>query len=233
MKTVILCGGEGTRLREHTNSIPKPMVIIGDKPILWHIMKIYTHYGFNDFILCLGYKGDVIKDYFKNDEDWNVTFADTGLKTNTGGRIKRVEKYIEDDTFFVTYGDGLSDIDLNDLLEYHKSKNKVATLTAVKPLSPFGMLEIDSNNMVTDFKEKPILDHWINGGFFVFDVGVFDYIGENDVLENEVFERLAKDNNLSAYKHTGFWECMDTYKDNLELNRMWESNQARWAVWND
>lgn len=233
MKTVILCGGEGTRLREHTNSIPKPMVMVGDKPILWHIMKIYTHYGFNDFILCLGYKGDVIKDCFKNDEDWNITFADTGLKTNTGGRIKRVEKYIEDDTFFATYGDGLSDIDLNDLLKYHKSKNKIATLTAIKPLSPFGMLEIDSNNLVTDFKEKPILDHWINGGFFVFDNGIFDYISENDVLEKEVFERLAKDANLCAYKHTGFWKCMDTYKDNLELNKMWESDQARWAVWND
>jgi len=233
MKTAILCGGEGTRLREHTNSIPKPMVMIGDKPILWHIMKIYAHYGFNDFILCLGYKGDVIKDYFKNDENWNITFADTGLKTNTGGRIRRVEKYIEDDTFFATYGDGLSNIDLNDLLEYHRSKDKVATLTAVKPLSPFGMLEIDSNNLVADFKEKPVLDHWINSGFFVFNVGVFDYINENDVLEKEVFERLAKDNNLSAYKHTGFWKCMDTYKDNLELNRMWESNQARWAVWND
>jgi len=233
MKTVILCGGEGTRLREHTNSIPKPMVMVGDKPILWHIMKIYAHYGFNDFILCLGYKGDVIKDCFKNDEGWNITFADTGLKTNTGGRIKRVEKYIEDDRFFATYGDGLSDIDLNNLLEYHRSKDKVATLTAVKPLSPLGMLEIDSNNMVTDFKEKPILDYWINGGFFVFEAGVFDYIHENDALEKEVFERLAKANNLSAYKHTGFWKCMDTYKDNLELNRMWKSNQARWAVWND
>lgn len=231
MKTVILCGGEGIRLREYTESIPKPMVKIGDKPILWHIMKLYSYCGFDDFVLCLGYKGDKIKEYFKNDENWSITFADTGLGTNTGGRVKKIEKYIEDDTFFTTYGDGLSDIDLNDLLEYHKSKNKIATLTTIKPLSPFGMLEIDSNNLVTDFKEKPILDYWINGGFFVFDVGVFDYISENDALEKEVFERLAKDNNLSAYKHTGFWKCMDTYKDNLELNKMWVNKKAKWVIW--
>lgn len=219
--------GEGTRF------IPKPMVKIGNKPILWHIMKIYSHYGFDDFILCLGYKGEQIREYFQREKDWNITFAKTGLYTNTGGRIKKIQRYVRGETFFATYGDGLSDINLINLLEYHERQKKVATLTVVKPPSPFGVVELDSNNLVTDFREKPILDHWINGGFFVFGKAIFEYVKGNDVLEKDVFHRLARDRNLVAYKHGGFWECMDTYKDNLQLNEMWRSNGAKWAVWQD
>jgi glucose-1-phosphate cytidylyltransferase len=231
MKTVILCGGKGMRLREQTNSIPKPMALIGDKSILWHIMKIYSHFGFNEFILCLGYKGEVIEEYFKDTREWNIVFEHTGEDTNTGGRIKRIEKYINEDMFFATYGDGLANIDLNKLLNFHKNHSKIATLTTVKPHSQFGMLELDGDDFILDFKEKPLLDYWINGGFFVFNKEVFDYIGMNDVLEGEVFERLVRKRELVAYKYEGFWKCMDTYKDNIELNEMWNKRDAKWAIW--
>lgn len=231
MKVVILCGGKGTRMNESTKSLPKPLVRVGAMPILWHIMMIYSHEGFNEFILCLGYKGEKIKEFFKKYKKWDIVFADTGRETNTGGRIKRIEKYIKEDWFFATYGDGLADINLPKLLDYHKRNKKIATLTAVKPRSPFGILEINSNQLVTSFDEKPVMDHWINGGFFVFDKRVFGYIGHNDVLEREVFERLAKDRNVCAFPHKGFWECMDTYKDNLQLNELWRKGHAEWAVW--
>jgi len=230
MKTVILCGGKGTRMKEFTNSIPKPMVCVGDKPILWHIMKIYSHFGFNEFVLCLGYKGEKIKEYFRESE-WDIIFAETGENTNTGGRIKRIEKYIGEDNFFATYGDGLANIDLQKLLDFHLGHGKMATLTAVQPYSQFGILEMAKNGTILDFKEKPKLDNWINGGFFVFNSRIFEYLGENDILEKAPFERLAAEKQLMAYKHGSFWECMDTYKDNVELNEMWTGNNAKWAVW--
>ncbi len=230
MKTVILCGGKGTRMKEFTNSVPKPMVCVGDKPILWHIMKIYSHFGFNEFVLCLGYKGEKIKEYFR-DSEWDIIFAETGENTNTGGRIKKIEKYIKDDTFFATYGDGLANVNIQDLLDFHLSHGKTATLTAVQPYSQFGILEMDDRGTILQFKEKPKLDNWINGGFFVFDRGIFKYLGGNDILEKAPFERLAAEKQLMAYRHGGFWECMDTYKDNVELNEMWTNNNARWAVW--
>ncbi len=174
-----------------------------------------------------------IREYFEGDTGWNITFADTGLDTNTGDRIKRIEKYINDEVFLVTYADGLSDININDLLEYHKRQNRIATVTVVKPRSPFGMVNLDSDNLITNFAEKPILDLWINGGFFVFRRDVFRYIEEGDTLEKEVFDRLVKDRQVGAYQHNGFWKCMDTYKDNLELNEMWRLDKAQWAIWKE
>lgn len=232
MKVVILCGGKGTRMQELTQTIPKPLVKIGDKPILWHIMKIYAHQGFKDFILCLGYKGNKIKEYFKKQKKWSIEFVDTGLDTNTGGRIKRVERYIDDDTFFVTYGDGVANINLHDLLNYHKKQNKIATLTGVKPILQFGVINLDSNGTILSFKEKPVSNYWVNGGFFVFNKKVFDFIkGDKDILEKEVFEKLVKNKNLSVYKFSGFWRCMDTYKDNMLLNDLWKNKKAQWVIW--
>ena len=230
---VILCGGKGIRMSEMRGLMPKPMVQVGDKPILWHVMKTYSYFGFNNFILCLGYRANKIKEYFEGNKEWNITFADTGLNANTGDRIKRIEQHINDELFLVTYADGLADINLNHLLEYHKQQNKIATITVVRPRSPFGMLELDGNNLVTSFREKPVLDYWINGGFFVFRRDVFRYIEEGDTLEKEVFDRLVKDKQLGAYKHNGFWKCMDTYKDNLELNEMWRLDKAQWAIWKE
>lgn len=228
MQVVILCGGRGTRMGN--DELPKALFPIGEKPIIWHIMSIYAYYGFKDFILCLGYNGNKIKDYFSKTKDWDIKFADTGLDTNTGGRIKKAKEYIKTDSFFATYGDGLADIDLNKLLDFHKSHNKAATLTAVKPASPFGIVGIDAHtSSVTHFEEKPILDHWINGGFFVFNKDVFKYIQDNDVLEKDTFNRVVKDKNLAAYKHAGFWECMDTYKDNLRLNQLMRDGFAPWV----
>ncbi len=261
MKVAILCGGKGTRLRELTGVLPKPLVEIGGKPILWHIMKIYSYYGFNDFILCLGYKGEMIKEYFMNQadwryndfildfkskkheiiykannykvkhEDWKITFVDTGQETNTGGRIKKIEEYIGGDDFFVTYGDGLSDIDLNKLLDFHKKNKKIATITCVNPPSQFGVVEINEEGIITKFEEKPLLNQWISGGFFVFNKRIFDYIRENDILEKEPFEKLAKERQAIAYKHKGFWKCMDTYKDTRVLNELWKNNKAYWKKW--
>jgi glucose-1-phosphate cytidylyltransferase len=230
IKTVILCGGKGTRMG--SEEIPKPLFKIGDKPILWHIMKQYESFGFKDFILLLGYKKEKIIDYFKNYKMWNIEFIDTGLDTNTGGRIKRIEKLIKDDIFLTTYGDGLSDINLRKLVYFHKKHKRIATLTGVRPYLQFGIMDIDSHtNTVTDFKEKPIVDCWVNGGFFVFNRKAFDYIKENDTLETDTFSRLVKKRELSVYKYNGFWKCMDTYKDNIKLNQLWNSGRAPWAIW--
>lgn len=214
------------------DSLPKALFTIGGKPILWHIMRFYAFFGFNDFVLCLGYKANKIKDYFTKSKEWKIKFVDTGSDTNTAGRIRKVRDYIEGENFFATYGDGLADIDLNNLLDFHKIHHKVATLTAVRPFSPFGIVGIDvRTNNVTHFQEKPILDHWINGGFFVFDRRIFQYIRDNDILESDTFGRLLQDKNLAAFKHSGFWRCMDTYKDNLNLNQLWLEGKAPWALW--
>lgn len=256
MKVVILCGGVGTRMREETEFKPKPLVEIGGRPILWHIMKLYSYFGFKDFVLCLGYKGDMIKEYFmhydwiqndftlkigekkeihyegiSDERNWGITFADTGLTTNTGGRIKKIEKYIGEDAFLATYGDGVANIDIKKLIEYHNSKKKSATLTGVHPTSRFGVLETESNGLVTGFNEKPNLDGWINGGFFVFEKKIFDYLDENSVLEQKPLSNLARDRQLSVYKHEGFWACMDTFKDAQTLNEIWSRGNVPWKVW--
>jgi glucose-1-phosphate cytidylyltransferase len=230
IKTVILCGGKGTRMGN--DEPPKTMFTIGGRPVIWHIMKIYAHYGFREFILCLGYKGHKIREYLSKVKDWRIHFVETGPDTNTGSRIKKIEAHIKEEMFFATYGDALSNVNINDLLKFHKAHGKTATLTAIRPYSPFGIIGIDAHsNTVTHFEEKPILDHWINGGFFVFSKKIFDYIEENDMLEKDTFNRVVKDKNLAAYKHNGFWECMDTYKDNLRLNQLWNTQKAPWAIW--
>lgn len=254
-KVVVLCGGKGMRLREETENKPKPLLSIGKYPILWHIMKHYSDHGFSDFILCLGYKGNLIKDYFLNYhnrrwdiqlnlkegkksilhdenqiENWNIIFADTGLETNTGGRIKRVEHYINDEYFFLTYGDGLSNVNLKKLEEFFLLKGKIGVITGIRPQSRFGQITVDNDDIVTGFKEKPLLNDYINGGFCVFNKSVFNFLNENCVLEQEVFEQLSSERELAMYKHEGFWKCMDTYKDYLELNKMWEHGDSPWKV---
>ena len=256
MKVVILAGGLGTRLSEETQIKPKPMAEIGDKPILWHIMKIYSSYGFNDFIICLGYKGYVIKEYFSNyflhnsdvtfdmrdnrvevhqnaTEPWRVTLVDTGAETMTGGRIRRIAPYVEDDAFMLTYGDGVSDVDVAALLADHRASGREATLTAVQPLGRFGALEIGADGTVDSFREKPLGDgDWINGGFFVCQRGVFDRIaGDATVWEREPLESLAADGQLHAYRHEGFWQPMDTLRDKTHLEGLWASGSAPWKVW--
>ncbi|TRZ96070.1 glucose-1-phosphate cytidylyltransferase [bacterium] len=227
MKVVILCGGKGTRMGNA--EIPKGLFPIGGKPVLWHVMNIYASYGFTNFVLCLGYKGDRIRDYFRKIRAWKIEFVDTGLNTNTGGRIKKVERLIQDNLFFATYGDGVADINLKQLLRAHNTQRRLATITVVRPYSPFGIVGVDSHTqMVTHFEEKPILDHWINGGFFVFNKEVFGYLKESDILEKHSFARLLQDKQLCAFKHTGFWKCMDTYKDNRELNEIWKHNNEAW-----
>lgn len=234
IKTVILCGGEGTRLNELTESIPKPLVEIGGKPILWYIMKIYAHFGFKKFVLCLGYKGHLIEEYFTKNREagWEIVFADTGLKTNTGGRIKKIEKYIDEGSFFATYGDGLADINLNSLLAFHRKRGKIATVTCVNPVSQFGVVETDENDLIVRFREKPRVSQWINGGFFVLDRRIFDFLNEEDVLEQRPFERLADQKEIVAYRFEGFWDCMDTFKDMQMLNKLWNENRAPWKIWN-
>ncbi len=257
MKVVILAGGLGTRLSEETELKPKPMVEIGGRPILWHIMKIYSHYGFNEFIICCGYKGYYIKDYFhhyymhssdvtidlsdngvqyhdSNAEPWKVTLVDTGLNTMTGGRIERVRKYIGNETFMLTYGDGVSDIDISSLLSNHKKSGKLATLTAVQTTGKFGALKIDDGSAIRAFEEKPHGDGaWINGGFFVLEPGIFDYIksGDETIWERTPLENLARDSELNAYKHDGFWKPMDTLRDRFELDDMLANNKAPWKNW--
>ena len=256
MKAVILCGGLGTRLREETEFRPKPMVPIGGMPILWHIMKTYAHYGVKDFVLCLGYKGEMIKQFFLDQElagkdftislktgkkvtglgngieDWNVTLADTGPSTLTGGRIKRIQKYVPDDEFFLTYGDGLADVDMGTLLAHHRKTGRIGTLTGVKLPSRFGMVKT-KGDLITEFVEKPVMDDYVNGGFFVFKKDMFDYLTEDEacVLETEPLSALAGKEELAIYKHNGFWYCMDTYRDFTELNRIWDSGKAPWKVW--
>jgi glucose-1-phosphate cytidylyltransferase len=258
MKVVILAGGLGTRLMEETEARPKPMVEIGGKPILWHIMKIYEHYGFNDFILCLGYKAAYIKEYFfnyylhnsdvtievaknnievhySNIESFKVTLVDTGLHTNTAGRIKRIKHYLNDETFMLTYGDGVSDIDIKKLIAFHKEKGKLATLTSIQVPGRFGNIEMTDNGIVEHFQEKPEGDGmWINGGFFVLEPEVFKYLdGDMDTVQWEKgpLIEIANDGQLAAHKHYGFWKCMDALRDRIELDQMWNSNKAAWKLW--
>lgn len=257
MKVVILAGGLGTRISEESHLNPKPMIEVGDAPILWHIMKYYSSYGFNEFIICCGYKGYVIKEYFadyylhRSDvtfdfannnemiihnnvaEPWKVTVVDTGLHTMTGGRLKRIQKYVGDQTFMMTYGDGVSDIDLDALLEFHRVHKKAATLTAIQPGGRFGVLDIDDNETVRQFSEKAKEDGgWINAGFMVLEPEVFDYIeGDDTFFEKEPLENLALDGKLAAYRHEGFWKCMDTMRDKGMLDELWNSGQAPWKRW--
>jgi len=256
MKVVILAGGLGTRISEETVFKPKPMVLIGDKPILWHIMKIYSSYGFNDFVICCGYKGHVIKEYFANyllhesdvtintatnnltfhnstSENWNVSLINTGELTMTGGRIKRIQEYVGNETFFLTYGDGVGDINIEELLAFHKSQGKKATLTATKPFGRFGVIDIANNGQITSFKEKDKEDvSWINGGFFVLEPSVFDYIeGDSTVFEKEPLEKLTQEGELNAFKHDGFWRAMDSLNDKNVLEEYWNTGTASWKVW--
>jgi glucose-1-phosphate cytidylyltransferase len=256
MKVVILAGGLGTRLSEETDIKPKPMVEIGGKPILWHIMKIYSHHGYNEFVICLGYKGYVIKEYFSNfflhhsnvtfdlstnsmevhhtnAENWKITLVDTGINTMTGGRIKQIEKYIDNSPFMLTYGDGVSNVNIKELVEFHKKNKKEVTVTAVQPDSRFGVLDINAQNEVKSFLEKPKGESgWINGGFFVCEPTVFKYIKDDATIwEREPLESIAKGNNLAAYKHDGFWKPMDSLKDKNDLNKFWDTNVAEWKVW--
>ena len=234
MKAVILAGGLGTRISEESDLKPKPMIEIGGKPILWHIMKIYSHYGINDFVVCCGYKGEIIKEYFEDfkSEPWNVQTIDTGLETMTGGRLKRIENEI-DDTFCMTYGDGVSDVNLNNLILFHKKNQLIGTLTAIHPPERFGVLDL-SGNYVTAFHEKHRGGKsWINGGFFVFEKEIFDYIknGDASTLERDPLETLAKERKLTAFKHEGFWHPMDTLRDKRYLEKLWISDDALWKKW--
>lgn len=257
MKVVILAGGFGTRISEESYLKPKPMIEIGEKPILWHIMKIYSHYGYNDFIVCCGYKAHVIKEWFADyylhtsdvtfdfsagnkmtvhnnyAEPWKVTLVDTGLNTMTGGRVKRIQKYVGNEPFMLTYGDGVSDIDISKLVKFHKSHGKIATMTAVNVGQRFGVLEIDKDNNINSFREKNDLDgSMINAGFMVFQPKIFDFIdGDSTVFEKEPLERVANMGELMAYKHSGFWQCMDTQRDKTQLEGLWESGKAPWKKW--
>ena len=234
MKAVILAGGYGTRISEESHLKPKPMIEIGGKPIIWHNMKIYATYGINDFIICCGYKGEIIKKYFESfdSEPWNVELIDTGLDTMTGGRIKRIQNRI-DETFCLTYGDGVSDVNIRDLISFHNSKKSLATLTAIHPPERFGVLNI-SGEYVTEFHEKHRGESsWINGGFFVFEPKIFDYLldGDSTILEKKPLETLAHEQNLTAFKHNGFWHPMDTLRDKNYLENLWFDNKANWKIW--
>lgn len=257
MKVVIFAGGMGTRISEESHLKPKPMIEIGGKPILWHIMKIYSSYGYNDFIICLGYKGYVIKEYFinyflynsditievnnnkldihfSNAESFKVTLIDTGVNTNTAGRLKRIEKYVKNERFMLTYGDGVADINILNLLKFHESHGKIATLTAIQPPGRFGNIEISEDSQVNKFQEKPSGDGvWINGGFFVLEPQIFSYLKSN--MDNVQWEKrplieIANDGQLGAYKHNGFWKCMDAMRDKVELEELWENN-PQWKIW--
>jgi len=257
MKVIILCGGLGTRLREETEFRPKPMVPVGPRPILWHIMKYYAAFGHKEFILCLGYKGEIIKDYFRNynwntsdvtlklgrnpeiryhnshdEEDWTVTMIDTGQDTMTGGRLKRALAYIPDETFLLTYGDGVTNSNINDSIHFHKEHGKLATVTAVKPSGRFGELAMDGET-ITAFREKPEKESsYISGGFFVMNRKIGDYLsGDSCILEREPLENLTKNSQIHAWKHDGFWQCMDTLREQELLTRIWNSGQAPWKIW--
>lgn len=258
MKVVILAGGLGTRISEESHLKPKPMIEIGGMPILWHIMKLYSYYGYNDFIICAGYKQYVIKEYFANyflhksditfdfssgdheviihdnfTEPWKVTVVDTGMETMTGGRVKRVKKYLEDSPFMVTYGDGVANVEINKLLAFHKEHGKLMTLTGILPEGRFGVMDFDENSNVLAFREKSKTDTgWVNGGFLVCNPEVLDYIDGDDImLEREPMERLVLEGELVCYKHNGFWQCMDTLRDKERLERLWNKNSAPWKVW--
>jgi glucose-1-phosphate cytidylyltransferase len=258
MDVVILCGGQGARMREETEYRPKPMVEVGGRPLLWHIMRLFGRYGLSHFVLCLGHKGSMIKDYFLNYEamtqdctvaiggrrrvcyhghrepfEFEVTLADTGMDVNTGGRVKRVERHVRGDTFLVTYGDGLSDVDVSRLLAFHAAHGRLATVTTVQPVSRFGITTIDSQSRVTSFSEKPKVEGWVSAGFFVFSRLVFDYLDGGDLqhLEREPLERLAAEGQLMAYRHDGFFLPVDTYRDYLYANELWKDGAAAWKVW--
>lgn len=256
MKVVILAGGRGSRLSEETRNIPKPMVEIGGKPIIWHIMKRYSHYGFNDFIICLGYKSYMIKEYFSHyflhmsdvtidmvenktqihstcSEPWKITLVDTGLETMTGGRVKRIKKYVQGKPFMLTYGDGVADIDIAKLLKFHKSHGKVLTVTAAQLMGRFGSLLLNKKNQVKGFLEKPKGDnHWINGGYFVAQPEIFDYLRSDEaIFEKEPLVNLAQDGEMFAYRHSGFWFPMDTLRDKIYLEELWQSREAPWKIW--
>jgi glucose-1-phosphate cytidylyltransferase len=230
----ILCGGRGTRLREHTEAIPKALVDVGGHPILWHIVRIYASQGFSRVVLCLGYKGELVE-RFVAERDWPeglaVECVDTGLETPTGGRLLRARDHLGDSTFCATYGDGVADVDLGALLAFHREQGTLATMTVVRPRLQFGVAELDGNGRVAGFVEKPRSEHWINGGFFCFEPGALDYLREDSVLEREPLQALAADGQLSAYRHLGFWDCMDTYKDAVLLNDLWARGEAPWKVW--
>jgi len=258
MKTIILCGGVGTRLKEETEFKPKPMIYIGNKPIIWHIMKIYAAHGFNEFILALGYKADYIKDFFLNQkaftsdftldtrshktkffledraevDHFKITFVDTGLETLPGERILRCQKYIpeRDKYFMVTYGDGVSNIDITALIKFHKKQKTIGTITGIHPKFKFGVVKVGKKNLISQFSEKPIMEDWVNGGFMIFDKRFFQYQKPGE-LEHEALKRLSKINQLSIYKHTGFWFAVDTHKEYEELNKIWASGEAPWKVW--
>lgn len=257
MKVVILCGGFGTRISEESHLKPKPMIEIGDYPILWHIMKIYSHYGFNDFVLCLGYKGHVIKEYFNNyflhtsdvtidlknpnkktihshsAEPWSITMVNTGANTMTGGRVKRIQPYVNDEPFMLTYGDGVSNVNIKALVDFHKKNKKMMTMTSIQPLGRFGMLDMGEGNLVKGFREKPKEDGvWMNGGFFVCQPEVFDYIDGDEIsLEQEPIQQIAKDKQLITYHHHDFWHPMDTLRDRTYLENLWANNKAPWKLW--
>ena len=255
MKAVILAGGFGTRISEETQFKPKPMIEVGGMPLLWHIMKSYSTYNINDFVICCGYKGYMIKEYFANyflhmsdvtfdiknnkmnvhkkfGEPWNVTLVDTGIDTQTGGRLKKIEEYLDDETFCFTYGDGVSDIQIDQLVRFHNDNKTIATVTAVQPSARFGALDIRENKVIS-FKEKPPGDgNWINGGYFVLEPSVFDYLGDNStVWEEEPVENLTRDGQLSTYKHSGFWQPLDTLRDKNKLEKLWSNGNAPWKIW--
>ena len=234
MKLVLLAGGYGTRLSEETTLKPKPLVKIGNYPIIWHIMKIYSHFGINHFIICLGYKGQMIKDQIKKyaiKENWKINFVNTGLHTMTGGRIKRIKKYLkEDKNFCLSYGDGLSDVNIHKLIKFHLKHNKIATLTAVKYKNPKGILSIKNDYKIVNIKEKPV--EYINGGFFVFSKDIFKYIkNDRTIFEKICLPNLARNNQLKAFIHNGFWACMDTLREKKELNNLWKKDNAEWKIW--
>lgn len=257
MKVAILAGGFGTRISEESHLKPKPMIEIGERPILWHIMKIYSHYGFNDFIICLGYKAYVVKEYFAHyflhesdvtfdfsmsnqqvvhthqAEPWKVTLVNTGIHTMTGGRVKRIQKYIGDEPFMLTYGDGVADVNIPQLVAFHQKHGKTATLTSVQPAGRFGALDLAEDDSVLGFQEKPQGDGgWVNGGFFVLQPEVFNYLEDDStVFERAPMKRMAQDNQLAAYKHTGFWQPMDTLREKEQLEAMWQKNEAPWKLW--
>jgi glucose-1-phosphate cytidylyltransferase len=257
VKVVILCGGLGTRLREETEFRPKPMVEVGGRPILWHIMKSYAHYGHRDFVLCLGYRGNTIKEYFLNyeamnndfsiqlgtqsrisyhgshtEQEFTVTLADTGADCMTGGRLHKVERYIDGDTLMMTYGDGLIDVNIGEVMKFHKSHGRIATVTTVPPISRFGLIDLTENDRVSSFNEKPKTDGWMNAGYFVLNRQVFDYLGGDEcIFEREPLERLARDGQLMAYRHDGFFYAMDTFREYQYLNELWSKGTAPWRVW--
>ncbi|NQT81300.1 MAG: glucose-1-phosphate cytidylyltransferase [Candidatus Aminicenantes bacterium] len=255
MKVVILCGGLGTRFKEETEYKPKPMIEIGGKPILWHIMKIYSHFGFNDFILCLGYKQNIIREYFLNyefmnndftiniksrekiiyhsthNENWKVSLIDTGLETKKGTRIKRIEPYIKEDRFMVTYGDGVGNINIKKLIDFHSSQGKTATFTGVQPTSRFATVDLNDKGKIISWSEKKKLEDYINAGFFVLERKIFDYLTDNCELEEEPMSQLAKEEQVAMYKHNDFWHCMDTYRDFMVLQNLWKKGKAPWAIW--